>query len=102
MAWPEVSAAPDIAQLAEHLTVDFRSDQMVPGSIPGVRIGVFSGEFCFYASLVTLFGQQVFAHAGRAGRAGRVGFVVFLWPRQAPCVNMPRPGIEPGTFRSSV
>jgi hypothetical protein len=29
---------PAIAQLAEHLTVDPRSDQMVPGSIPGGRI----------------------------------------------------------------
>ena len=33
---------PDIAQLVEHLTVDIRSDQMVPGSIPGVRICLFS------------------------------------------------------------
>ena len=33
---------PDIAQLVEHLTVDLRSDQMVPGSIPGVRIWVLS------------------------------------------------------------
>ena len=31
---------PVIAQLAEHLTVDFCSDQMVPGSIPGDRISV--------------------------------------------------------------
>ena len=30
--------SPDIAQLVEHLTVDLRSNQMVPGSIPGVRI----------------------------------------------------------------
>ena len=30
-------ATPAIAQLAEHLTVDMRSDQMVPGSIPGGR-----------------------------------------------------------------
>ena len=29
---------PAIAQLAEHLTVDSRSNQMVPGSIPGGRI----------------------------------------------------------------
>ena len=29
---------PAIAQLAEHLTVDACSDQMVPGSIPGGRI----------------------------------------------------------------
>ena len=29
-----VSSQPDIAQLAEHLTVDLCSDQMVPGSIP--------------------------------------------------------------------
>ena len=29
---------PVIAQLVEHLTVEFRSDQMVPGSIPGDRI----------------------------------------------------------------
>ena len=28
---------PAIAQLAEHLTVDSGSDQMVPGSIPGGR-----------------------------------------------------------------
>ena len=34
----EEETPPDIAQLAEHLTVDIRSDQMVPGSIPGVRI----------------------------------------------------------------
>ena len=31
---------PVIAQLVEHLTVDMRSHQMVPGSIPGVRIFV--------------------------------------------------------------
>jgi hypothetical protein len=29
---------PAIAQLVEHLTVDFCSNQMVPGSIPGGRI----------------------------------------------------------------
>ena len=29
---------PAIAQLVEHLTVDFRRNQMVPGSIPGGRI----------------------------------------------------------------
>ena len=29
---------PAIAQLVEHLTVDSRSNQMVPGSIPGGRI----------------------------------------------------------------
>ena len=29
---------PVIAQLVEHLTVEIRSDQMVPGSIPGDRI----------------------------------------------------------------
>ena len=29
---------PTIAQLAEHLTVDIRSYQSVPGSIPGGRI----------------------------------------------------------------
>ena len=28
---------PAIAQLVEHLTVDSRSNQMVPGSIPGGR-----------------------------------------------------------------
>ena len=28
---------PAIAQLVEHLTVEHRSDQMVPGSIPGGR-----------------------------------------------------------------
>ena len=28
---------PVIAQLVEHLTVEIRSDQMVPGSIPGDR-----------------------------------------------------------------
>ena len=32
-----MSRRPDIAQLAEHLTVDSSSHQMVPGSIPGVR-----------------------------------------------------------------
>ena len=31
---------PAIAQLAEHLTVDLCSNQMVPGSIPGGRIAV--------------------------------------------------------------
>ena len=36
----EAHMPPDIAQLAEHLTVDIRSHQMVPGSIPGVRIFV--------------------------------------------------------------
>ena len=29
---------PAIAQLVEHLTVEFCSNQMVPGSIPGGRI----------------------------------------------------------------
>ena len=31
---------PAIAQLVEHLTVDWRRNQMVPGSIPGGRIFV--------------------------------------------------------------
>ena len=31
------ASIPAIAQLAEHLTVDSRSDQMAPGSIPGGR-----------------------------------------------------------------
>ena len=38
MTSPYLKSPPDIAQLVEHLTVDIRSDQMVPGSIPGVRI----------------------------------------------------------------
>ena len=33
-----VEFKPAIAQLVEHLTVDSRSNQMVPGSIPGGRI----------------------------------------------------------------
>ena len=36
----EAVAQPAIAQLAEHLTVECCSNQMVPGSIPGGRIFV--------------------------------------------------------------
>ena len=45
---------PVIAQLVEHLTVEFRSDQMVPGSIPGDRIsfmGARSASCCVALSL---------------------------------------------------
>ena len=40
-----VGGQPAIAQLAEHLTVEDCSDQMVPGSIPGGRI-VIGGCLC--------------------------------------------------------
>ena len=36
--YPISVTKPAIAQLVEHLTVDSRSNQMVPGSIPGGRI----------------------------------------------------------------
>ena len=42
MAIESIHHQPVIAQLAEHLTVDFCSDQMVPGSIPGDRILIIS------------------------------------------------------------
>ena len=41
---PVVKNNPAIAQLAEHLTVDCCSNQMVPGSIPGGR----SFKYCNY------------------------------------------------------
>ena len=41
---------PAIAQLVEHLTVDFCSYQMVPGSIPGGRIDTPEAE-CHGAGL---------------------------------------------------
>ena len=40
---------PAIAQLAEHLTVDICSNQMVPGSIPGGR--TFGAKPIFAATL---------------------------------------------------
>ena len=43
-------ARPAIAQLAEHLTVDLCSYQMVPGSIPGGRKALLClGEHCLGA-----------------------------------------------------
>jgi hypothetical protein len=51
---------PAIAQLVEHLTVDFCSYQMVPGSIPGGRIDTPEAE-CHGAGL------QLYPWAG--GRA---------------------------------
>ena len=36
-SWIQHTLIPAIAQLVEHLTVEHRSDQMVPASIPGGR-----------------------------------------------------------------
>ena len=62
----KVKATPDIAQLVEHLTVDIRSDQMVPGSIPGVRICLFSSfssdeicDDCLALPLLLVFHSEV-------------------------------------------
>ena len=44
MIYSKGESPPDIAQLVEHLTVDIRSDQMVPGSIPGGRIALLTVE----------------------------------------------------------
>ena len=59
----EEEAPPDIAQLAEHLTVDLGSDQMVPGSIPGVRIWLCSG--CLLCGSVWLWLFVVWACSAR-------------------------------------
>ena len=50
---------PVIAQLVEHLTVESRSNQMVPGSIPGDRI--------FAETDVSVAGAELSME--RAGRA---------------------------------
>ena len=44
-------STPAIAQLAEHLTVDQCSDQMVPGSIPGGQTAAAMGT-CFRAAVL--------------------------------------------------
>ena len=46
----DTTGRPAIAQLAEHLTVDQCSDQMVPGSIPGGRTHPPMGNGWFWGS----------------------------------------------------
>ena len=130
----EAHMPPDIAQLAEHLTVDIRSHQMVPGSIPGVRIFVRRVRIDAFSSFVQVRLAIIFilasqkssrrAQNGGANVSRTVRMFVFVCATQGarrfdrltqrslsqrcedlrftPQPNMPRPGIEPGTFRSSV
>ena len=139
----EAHMPPDIAQLAEHLTVDIRSHQMVPGSIPGVRIFVrrvridaFSWFVQMRLAIIFILASQKLprrAQNGGANVSRAVRMCVcscvpsIFWihePTQGarrfdrstqrslsqrcedlfftPQPNMPRPGIEPGTFRSAV
>ena len=58
-----MEAKPAIAQLVEHLTVEFCSNQMVPGSIPGGRIflealNVLKRELCLKKGTMAAWCQQ--------------------------------------------
>ena len=70
---------PAIAQLVEHLTVDSRSNQMVPGSIPGGRIFfrhmVARGDF----SLQVLVQLQMTPAGLEPAIPGSVGRCLIHW-----------------------
>ena len=84
-----------IAQLAEHLTVDICSNQMVPGSIPGRQMPCSDtpgpGPRPRSELMVRGFADtvsQLWAQCPHITHAG-VG----------PCGNMSPPGVEPGLSR---
>ena len=66
---------PAIAQLVEHLTVDFCSNQMVPGSIPGGRTSL-SQQHCHrtipaHDDCIVHWRSQFLASACRSGQRHR-------------------------------
>ena len=70
---------PVIAQLVEHLTVDLRRHQMVPGSIPGDRILLCTRARHPFASKRAGWNVGLQIPLGRLGGFGRViAYLVFL------------------------
>ena len=93
-----------IAQLGERQTEDLK----VPGSIPGLGIDSFGhSHICFSILniLQLLLHPFFFAESPKCLHlAARVKSVIFFVVAVAAHskIKLPRPGIEPGTFRSSV
>ena len=73
-----MDAKPAIAQLVEHLTVEFCSNQMVPGSIPGGRIFLASCD----ARLYTLDACMHFISNHHGPCSWHGSFSVQSWPRR--------------------
>ena len=76
------SVIPAIAQLVEHLTVDFSSDQMVPGSIPGGRIFFASQPHAAQGSVSDCCGEFPFPAAVDSNGLRAIGLRGFLTPRR--------------------